>query len=100
MRIFFLLLTSIIFLGGCAKNIRPTEVIKETEIKYILIPDEYLKDCRPERPIDKEKYLSLDITERESYLTDYIIDLLKKLKECDIRIEKIRSLNETHKTRN
>lgn len=87
----FFLLTAFI-LSGCALTPKK-EVVTQTKVVRITIPDKLLTNCIPNKPISKEEYLQLKIWEREQYLVSYNIYLLSVIKECNIKIDKIRELN-------
>lgn len=90
-------LVCLLILTGCSSNPISTVNLKEKEVVKISIPEELLTPCKPEKPLDKDSYLKLNILERESYLTDYSISLLKELKICDSKIQSIRNLNNKFK---
>ena len=57
-----------------------------------VVPEELFTPCRPDRPIPKEEYLSLNQMERESYLTIYLVNTLGHLKDCNTQKSTIQSL--------
>lgn len=67
--------------------------VNKTDVVYVTIPDELLKPCEPDKPLDTKSYLELKIWEREQVLTEYSISLLKTIKDCDLQITKIKELN-------
>lgn len=87
---FFLLLP--LFLTGCGTTPQK-EIVTQTKVVRVTIPDTLLTNCIPNKPISKEEYLQLNIWEREQYLVSYNIYLLSVIKECNIKIDKIRELN-------
>lgn len=87
------IILAIILLSGCsAFKAKPLEV-NDVKIQYITIPEYLLIPCTPDRPITKEEYLKLEIFERETYLSNYSIGLLKVIKNCNIQLDEIRILN-------
>jgi len=84
----------VIFLTGCGgMNSYNKLEVTDVKTKQFVIPDELLSVINPEKPITREEYLKLSPTEREIYLTNYSISLLKSIKECNINIVKIKDLN-------
>ena len=83
-RILLVLIVSMV-LTSCAsvqKKYRLT--VQEKEVVRVRVPDELLTPCVPERPVSKEEYLSKSFPERETYMTDYSVSLLKTIKECNV----------------
>ena len=88
-----LLLTA--FLAGCNHN--PPQVVIQTEIVYITVPDEMTQKVKPEPPIAKSAYLAMEIYDREQYLAQYTVRLLKNLHQCNAQLESIKVLQEPPK---
>jgi hypothetical protein len=83
-----------VILVGCSWGDKYNTLdVKQVEVVKVTIPDELLGRCKPDRPIDKNKYLKLKLYEREKYLTEYILYLYTVIKKCDIRIAKIKDLS-------
>ena len=92
-----LILVILLSLGltGCAFGPKyNTLEVKETEVKVVKIQEELLVPCIPEKPFNKEEYLKLQIHKREQYLTDYSIGLLGTIKDCNIKLKKIRDIQD------
>jgi hypothetical protein len=92
-RVLFLLVITL-FLTACASvQKKDSLTVKEKEVVKVRVPDELLTPCVPERPLSKEDYLSKSFPERETYLTDYSVSLLKTIKECNVKLDRIREFN-------
>ena len=93
-----LLLTAVLLLAACgtAPHYDKLEV-KNTEVKYITLPDELLAPCVPAIPISEPDYLTLKPFEREEYLTKYTVSLLTTIKDCNINLSSARKLNQPPK---
>ena len=96
-----LFILSIFLITGCANSPSSKLDVQDTKIIYDAIPEHLLKPCESKKPISKEEYLLLkrDLGERETYLTNYSIDLLGIIKDCNKQIDEIRKLNDS-KSRN
>lgn len=93
MKLLFLTLLTII-LTGCASGPKYNKLeVAKTDVIYVTIPEELLTPCKPEKPLDVKSYLELKIWEREQHLTEYSVSLLKTIKECNLKINKIKELN-------
>jgi hypothetical protein len=94
-RYLLILFTSIFVLTGCASspNYNTLEV-KEKEVIKIKIQEELLVPCIPEKPLSKENYLKLQLHERELYLTNYSKSLLLTIKDCNIKLQKIKEFQD------
>lgn len=83
-----------LFIAGCASSPTYNKLeVKEKEVVKVYVPDELLTPCIPDKPIDRETYLAQELHEREIYLTNYNISILRTLKECNIKLEKIKEFN-------
>lgn len=77
-------------LQGCGVFMKPEPiVVTKKEIVYTHIPDTLLVKCQASKPIPIEEYLSLDPIGRETYLTNYSVQLLGVIKDCDDRFTSI-----------
>ena len=95
----FALLLLALVLSACS-SVPQKEIVTVTKYEYITIDESLLQPCLPDRPIDKDTYLSLSIDQRESELTKYIIHLLSVNQQCNIQISNIRKLNNSFKEQN
>lgn len=78
-------------LGGCGTTVK-TEVVKESSYYHPSVPEKLFVRVVPERPISKEQYLAMSTWERESYLTNYNISLLKNVATCNRNVSDIKNV--------
>lgn len=67
---------------------------KEVVIQKIKVQEELLVPCDPEKVMVKENYLKLKPHEKEIYLTNYSIGLLGTVKNCNIKLSKIKEFSD------
>jgi len=93
---FFLIVMLSLGLTGCGiLGPRYNKIeVKDTEVVKIKIQEELLVPCVPEKPLSKEDYLKLQPHERESYLSGYSIGLLGTVKDCNIKLKKIKEFSD------
>lgn len=91
----FFILTAL-FLVGCSTTKTTTIDVQPAKVVQVQIPEELLKPCVPEKPADKQTYLSLAPHQREEYLTDYSIKLIGTIRVCNDRIKQIKTLNQAN----
>lgn len=85
-------------LTGCGTTKPDTELkIESVRVEKVTVPQELTEPCLPEKPITKEDYLKLKPHEREEELTRYTVSLLGTVKVCNVKLSKIRKLNEPEK---
>lgn len=91
-----ILLTLLIcfILLGCSTSPKYEKIeIKETSVIYQTVPEDLTEPCLPSnRPPSSEEYISLKPHERETSLRQYSVTLMGDLKNCNIKLEKIRNL--------
>lgn len=95
MKTVFVLITTLLITACSSAPKYSTLEVSKTTVTYVTIPEELLTPCKPEKPIDTKTYLELKIWEREQLLTQYSISLLKTIKDCNLKIDKIKNLNNT-----
>lgn len=90
-----LLFVAIVFIAitGCATRPVTEVTLQEAQVVRVTIPDVLIVPCTPPRPMTREAFLELPIYLRERQLTLYSIELLRTIRECDIRFTEIRRLN-------
>lgn len=94
----YLILVIVIFIfNGCTtiNNPIPKVIKSETKILKVNVPNEYLIRQEIPKPPNKEIFLLLDYNTRMSLLTDYLKELMKKLKASNDNIEEIKKWNDT-----
>lgn len=80
-------------LSGCGIFMKPEPiVVVRKEIVHTHIPDTLLVKCQANNPIPVEEFLSLDPIGRETYLTNYSVQLLGVIKDCNDRFVSIGKL--------
>lgn len=88
-KLFIVLAT--LFITGCSFiKEKPVYIVKHEYVTYEL-PKGLTTRCKPIKPMDVNKYMSLTKDERETYLTNYTIMLLGELKKCDSKVQSIES---------
>ncbi len=84
----YLLILITLALTGCASA--PKEiVVTEVQTVYRRIPSQLLKKEPVPAPIEKTQYLSMDFLQKEIYLTDYVLNNMKALGNCNANIQAI-----------
>lgn len=78
-----------LLLAGCASPVVKTEVVYETKTVYVTPDQDQLRRVIPPKLISREAYVVLKDYERESYLSDYALDLFAKLGVCNAQLESI-----------
>lgn len=66
--------------------------IKDREVITLKVNPTLTEPCKPNPPIATQDYLLLKPHEKEQYLTDYVIHLLSKIKECNDKLHAISKL--------
>ena len=84
----YLLILITLALTGCASA--PKEiVVTEVQTVYRRIPSQLLKKEPVPAPIEKTQYLSMDFLQKEIYLTDYVLNNMKALGNCNANMQAI-----------
>ena len=84
----YLLILITLVLTGCASA--PKEIIvTEVQTVYRRIPSQLLKKEPVPAPIEKTQYLSMDFLQKEIYLTDYVLNNMKALGNCNANMQAI-----------
>lgn len=90
------MITITLTLTGCGLFGKPIkqEPITITETVYVhpQVPKQLFKECIPTKPMAVDQYLSLSQQKKEMYLTDYIVQILGVVKDCNSKLAKIESL--------
>lgn len=88
--ILFLTVISIFVMSisGCATVTKDVPVYKTNTI-YISPPDTLLKSCDVPLPPDKTNYLTLNYTQKEDVLSNYISLLLTSIGNCNEQLKNI-----------
>lgn len=84
-------------LTGCASWGTPAPVVYITVTKYQEVPTELTAMVKPPAPTSKENYLSKTIYDRETYLADYSVQVLKSLHSCNAQLDSISVLSRNWK---
>lgn len=80
-----LLILLLFVLSGCGYKEAEIIVQKEVETVYILPPKESYEKINIPAPISREKYLSLNIKNREKELAIYIAKLISEIKNENMK---------------
>ena len=84
----YLLILAVLVLTGCASA--PKEiVVTEVDTVYSGIPSQLLKKEPVPVPVERTQYLSMDFLQREIYLTDYILENMKALGNCNANMQAV-----------
>lgn len=78
---------------GCSTTKYNEIKVQDTKIVYQSIPEELLSPCQATTPISKHDYMLFKPHEREEYLTNYTISLYGDIKKCNVKLSKIKELN-------
>lgn len=93
-----LVMMSAVFLSGCGTTKPKTVEITNIKMVPIPIPDVLLEPCKPNKPITVDEYLKLNVLERETYLTNYSIDLMVNLSDCNKKLKSIKELRDENQS--
>lgn len=88
-RILFILL----LLTGCASQPK-VEYVSKIERVPIDLPDNLLRPCPVSQPPSRDIYTTLEYEEKENILTNYAINLLKDLKNCNEQIMRLKTIRD------
>jgi hypothetical protein len=69
-------------------------VVIKSEIKVVKIPESILTPCSVTAPPTKAEYLALTPQKKEQALTDYILDLHRDIRLCNIQVKKIKEFQD------
>lgn len=72
-------------LSGCSQK---TPVVYQN--LYVKPPEALMISCPVPKPIGVESYLAYDLSQRERYLTDLVIDLYSSISQCNTRLKGLR----------
>lgn len=86
-----LLILGALFISGCATT-KDINVVYKTKTKYQEVPSEFTVQVLPPRPVPKDNYLAMPVYERESYMADYSVQVLKSLHTCNAQLSSISEL--------
>ena len=94
MKKLFSLFTLVIFsfvLTACTSNpaIQTVTVYKD---KMVDIPESMLRKCPTTQPPEKKAYIESDPSKREQLMTNYSIELIKNIKDCNDQLTGIAEL--------
>ena len=76
-------------LQSCGFIKTKTEVVTETKREYVTIPGYLLEPCQVSIPPEKNYYKGSDYQAKEELLTDYSLDLLTDLENCNTQLKGI-----------
>lgn len=88
-KIILLAIAAMFMLTGCGHKEPEILIQKEIETVYIMPPKEAYEKIIIPAPIDKEKYMSLNIRDREKELGIYITKLISEMKAENLKREEI-----------
>ncbi len=93
MRYMYLILVGTVMslLTGCATQ----PVVTKIDTHIVNVPAPLLKKCKIDIPPSKDAYMQADMQGREELLTNYIIALLKDLKNCNTQLTAINTFQHT-----
>ena len=88
----YLIVLISVFLTACASA--PKEVIiQDTKTTYRAIPEQLLRKEPVPVPVDRTKYLSMDFLQKEVYLTNFALENMQALGNCNATIQSIIDYN-------
>lgn len=77
-------------LSGCFAT---PKVVTKAQTLYQEVPTELTLQVKPKPPMDKLVYLTMPLYERERYLSDYSVELLKSLSSCNAQLSGVATLS-------
>lgn len=77
-------------LSGCSST---TKLVTKTSTLYQEVPAELTLQVKPKPPVDRVVYLAMPVYERERYLSEYSVELLKGLYSCNSQLSSISTLS-------
>ena len=93
MKWFFIFLFSLL-MTACVTT--GTDINSQVVTKYVVVEvdEDAVKTVSVPTPPDKKVYLALSPKERETVLTEYIVDLLKSLSMANVKLQSIKEMQE------
>lgn len=88
-KIILLAIAAIFIFTGCGHKEPEIVIQKEIETVYVMPPKEAYEKIIIPAPIAKEKYMSLNIRDREKELGIYITKLISEMKAENLKKEEI-----------
>ncbi len=79
----------LLFISGCASNI-PMPIVT-TKTVVVDTPAYLLQPCKVTAPPDKTKYMSADMSGREGLMSDYAMELLLNIANCNAQLSSIQT---------
>ncbi len=64
-------------------------MVTQVQTVYRGIPSQLLKKEPVPAPVEKTQYLSMDFLQKEIYLTDYVLENMKALGNCNANMQAI-----------
>lgn len=92
--ILFSVILGTLGLTGCDPKI---VIVKQHVYEVTEIPESLTKPITPEAPPAREDYVSASPTERTQMLTNYSLDLLGTIKDLNVQLESIKTLQDKNK---
>ena len=88
----YLLVLLTFFLTACASV--PKEVIvQDVKTTYRPIPEQLLRKEPVPAPVDRTKYMSMDFLQKEVYLTNFALENMEALGNCNATVQAIIDYN-------
>ena len=88
----YLLVLLTFFLTACASA--PKEVIvQDVKTTYRSIPEQLLRKEPVPVPVDRTKYMSMDFLQKEVYLTNFVLENMQALGNCNATVQAIIDYN-------
>jgi hypothetical protein len=88
----YLIVLISVFLTACSTV--PKEVIvKDTKTVYRPIPEQLLRKEPVPAPVDRTKYMSMDFLQKEVYLTNFALENMQALGNCNTTLQSIIDYN-------
>ena len=88
----YLVILFSIFLTACS-TVPKEVVITDTKTVYRPIPEQLLRKEPVPVPIGRTKYMSMDFLQKEVYLTNYALENMQALGNCNATVQAIIDYN-------
>lgn len=82
------------FLCSCATSPERV-VVHEIKTVYKPIPKNLLERCKVDKPMAVDKYLTLDDKAKETWMTDYIIQIYDNIGTCNNKLKAIEAFDKS-----
>ena len=88
----YLIVLISIFLTACS-TVPKEVIIKDIKTVYRPVPEQLLRKEPVPAPVDRTKYMSMDFLQKEVYLTNFALENMQALGNCNATVQAIIDYN-------